>query len=311
MTVAHKKLLAIYIAVSSADAFSAMTSVIPQRAVVHPTTTMTTTSRSQGIRTPLSVLMQPTTSGSDETTTQNIDFATTKTATTTTTPLFMEPDNASTAMDVAGTPQGFLNNLQDFDLDGLLSAQQQKLRNTIGSFNLESMVNNLGKAGENFMSGELGQRGEVYVLAQGTLVLGILGGGIPYIGDFLYLIGGPGMLTLGLGIIALGLRDIGPSLNLWTAPTPNTKLVTTGVFNEVRHPIYTGLLFTMLGISFTTGSASRLILTALLWCVLDAKSDYEEEQLVNEFGEEYADYMKQVPGKFFPAELAYNLRLFW
>jgi len=265
-----------------------------------------TASRSHVVRTPSSLLMQPS-SGSDETTTKITDL-TTKTATT---PLFMEPDNASTAMDVAGTPRGFMNNLQDFDLDGLLSAQQQKLRKNLGSFNLESIVNNLGKAGENFMSGEIGQRGEVYVLAQATLVLGILGGGIPYLGDFLNFICGPGMLTLGVGIITLGLRDIGPSLNLWTAPTPNTKLVTTGVFNEVRHPIYTGLLCTMLGISFATGSASRLILTALLWCVLDAKSDYEEEQLVNEFGEEYADYMKQVPGKFFPAELAYNLRLFW
>lgn len=152
----------------------------------------------------------------------------------------------------------------------------------------------------NVLSGELGTRGEAFVATQVFLVLCILFGGLPLLGDFLNILCGPVLAVLGVIVCALGIMDMGASLSPWPVPTGD-DLVTDGVFSVVRHPIYSGLLAIMAGFSVATGSAARLLLTAALWYALDLKSDYEEEQLLKEHAE-YKAYQEAVPGKFVPAE---------
>jgi len=153
----------------------------------------------------------------------------------------------------------------------------------------------------NMLSGEFGKRGEAYVATQVFLVLCILFGGLPVLGDALNFICGPILIALGAGVCALGIIDMGASLSPWPVPTGD-DLITEGIYSKMRHPIYSGLLAIMAGFSIVTGSAPRLLLTAALWYALDLKSDYEEKQLVEEF-DEYEAYREQVPGKFFPQEI--------
>jgi protein-S-isoprenylcysteine O-methyltransferase Ste14 len=105
-------------------------------------------------------------------------------------------------------------------------------------------------------------------------------------------------MIAGAAAAILGVVDMGSSLSPWPVPTGD-DLVTDGIYSQMRHPIYAGLLAIMAGFSVVTGSAPRLLLTAALWYLLDLKSDYEEKQLVKEFAE-YSSYREAVPGKFFP-----------
>ena len=65
----------------------------------------------------------------------------------------------------------------------------------------------------------------------------------------------------------------------------------------------TALLMLSSGLSILTNSADRLLLTALLWYLLEVKATKEEEYLVGRYGSEYTDYQQKVPGKFFPSDL--------
>jgi len=54
----------------------------------------------------------------------------------------------------------------------------------------------------------------------------------------------------------------------------------------------------------------RLVLSLVLYVLLDVKSDYEEEGLVGKFGQEYVEYRKQVTGKFVPERIGKALDRF-
>ena len=66
--------------------------------------------------------------------------------------------------------------------------------------------------------------------------------------------------------------------------------------------MYAGVLSGMVGLSIVTEDVVRMVLTWLLYFVLDAKSGYEEVKLVEVYGEEYEGYREEVRGKFFPED---------
>lgn len=86
----------------------------------------------------------------------------------------------------------------------------------------------------------------------------------------------------------LGLRQVvGP------ARGAESKLVTTGLYRYVRHPLYTaGLLFLWLTPVMTT---TLLALFLSLSLYLYVGSYFEERRLLAEFGDAYADYQRRVP----------------
>jgi len=159
---------------------------------------------------------------------------------------------------------------------------------------------------DSIKSGEFGKRGEAYVLAQVTLVLCILGGGISDVGNsFLQFACGPGLSTIGLTIILMGISDLGDSLSPFPVPLEKdtSTLKTSGIFEYIRHPLYSGLVLSAFGFGVSTGSPLRLLLTAALFCALSYKMDYEEKALLEKYPDEYEKYMKEVPGRIFPSEL--------
>lgn len=159
---------------------------------------------------------------------------------------------------------------------------------------------------DNLTSGNVGSRGEVYFVAQVALILCVLYGTIPMLGDLLTFVLGPCTLLLGIVTAVLGLKDLGASnLSPWpkVPETENASLITNGIYGEVRHPIYAGLLATCLGFSVWTGSAMRVVLTFMLYYLLDLKSDFEEKSLSDKFGNSYVQYQYEVRGKFVPHQL--------
>ena len=155
--------------------------------------------------------------------------------------------------------------------------------------------------------GEWGNRGEGYVAAQFGILLCIALGTVPLVGGLIDAVLGPALIFLGLGVLYASAIQLGDALTPFPAPLKGApsggdggpRLIRSGVYSLVRHPMYAGTLCGMAGLSVLTDSAMRLILTVVLASVLDAKSDYEERGLEEAYPE-YAEYRRQVEGKFVP-----------
>jgi protein-S-isoprenylcysteine O-methyltransferase Ste14 len=131
-------------------------------------------------------------------------------------------------------------------------------------------------------------------------------------------------------VVFKAFADLGSeSLSPFPSPPKGAALKMDGIYSQMRHPMYTGLLMVMAGLSIASNSADRLLLTGLLWYLLEVKADKEEgeccmekkgcsaifvyishqpifcraDYLMEEYGQEYSDYKAAVPGKFVPEGL--------
>ena len=73
------------------------------------------------------------------------------------------------------------------------------------------------------------------------------------------------------------------------------RVIRTGIFSYTRHPLYLSTMLLYLGLVVATLSVAALILWAIICVFYDRISAYEEERLVERFGEEYTEYTRQVP----------------
>lgn len=77
------------------------------------------------------------------------------------------------------------------------------------------------------------------------------------------------------------------------------KVISTGVYGFVRHPLYLGCLLMMLGAPLLVGSAYSFIFVAVMLGILIGRIIGEEKMLVHEL-KGYADYTKKVPYRLIP-----------
>ena len=71
------------------------------------------------------------------------------------------------------------------------------------------------------------------------------------------------------------------------------ELVTRGPYRWVRHPIYTGVLFSFLGTSLALGRVGNLFAIAIMLTIFAYKIRLEEKVLDQHFGERYAEYRRR------------------
>lgn len=70
-------------------------------------------------------------------------------------------------------------------------------------------------------------------------------------------------------------------------------LITTGIFEHIRHPVYAGGLMGIVGIYLAFRSIIMLIMVSTLYfMVIRHRLLFEEQLLIREFGEDYKKYMK-------------------
>jgi protein-S-isoprenylcysteine O-methyltransferase Ste14 len=74
----------------------------------------------------------------------------------------------------------------------------------------------------------------------------------------------------------------------------NHELMQTGPYAIVRHPIYSGFLLAMLGTAIAFGEVRGLIAFALALVAWRMKSLVEERFMIDQFGEQYAQYKNDV-----------------
>jgi len=78
------------------------------------------------------------------------------------------------------------------------------------------------------------------------------------------------------------------------------KIITTGPYRFVRHPIYTGWLAAMFGTALTAGTGDALCGVALVALAFVIKLRREEKLLTTEFGDEYRRFQQNVPAALVP-----------
>ena len=148
----------------------------------------------------------------------------------------------------------------------------------------------------------LGPRGEGWVILQVVLlaVAGIAGlATVAGIGPFLLTatgtygtvvrIAGAAILVFGAIQARRGVRDLGSNLTPLPQPTDDSRLVQTGIYRRVRHPIYGGIILMAIGWALLTASLVALVIAALLIPFFWLKSSLEEAWLAERFTE-YAAY---------------------
>ena len=86
-------------------------------------------------------------------------------------------------------------------------------------------------------------------------------------------------------------------------PTHKTRadhvLVTTGPYHWVRHPLYSAGTMFFLSMGLLSAKWIFMALVGVMVVFLPVRIPREEANLIEEFGDEYRDYMKRT-GRFFP-----------
>jgi protein-S-isoprenylcysteine O-methyltransferase Ste14 len=72
-------------------------------------------------------------------------------------------------------------------------------------------------------------------------------------------------------------------------------VIRKGVFGIIRHPMYMGEILLYLGLLFFSTSLAAIGVWIIIIAFLHYISRYEEKLLLTRFGDEYRQYMKDVP----------------
>jgi protein-S-isoprenylcysteine O-methyltransferase Ste14 len=91
-------------------------------------------------------------------------------------------------------------------------------------------------------------------------------------------------------------RTLGRQLRIDAGLNPDHKLVRSGVYRLVRHPIYTSMLCLLLGTGFMITPLAMLLLSTLLFMIgTEIRVRIEDGLLASRFGDESRDYQRNVP----------------
>jgi protein-S-isoprenylcysteine O-methyltransferase Ste14 len=153
-------------------------------------------------------------------------------------------------------------------------------------------------AGGSLSSGVREDRSNRWVIVALTII-GLVAGYLPALTDRLnfWTINGDAVRWLGVALYA-----VGGALRLWpvyvlgyrfsglVAIQPGHALVTTGIYNVIRHPSYLGLFVNALGWALAFRSVVGVLLALLTLGPLVGRIVAEERLLQSQFGSEYDAY---------------------
>jgi protein-S-isoprenylcysteine O-methyltransferase Ste14 len=110
-------------------------------------------------------------------------------------------------------------------------------------------------------------------------------------------------ITLSLLLVIIGVVFIlGAFFKIGSVPSLKAKsnLVTQGVYGIVRHPIYAGTILTFLGLILFKNALGSLFYFPVSIGLYFLMTIFEERSLINEYGQEYLDYQRNVRKRIIP-----------
>ena len=117
--------------------------------------------------------------------------------------------------------------------------------------------------------------------------------GVGVLPDWVFYVG---ILLMFLGIIVRqwAIAVLGRFFSLTVRVAEDHRVVEKGPYRWVRHPSYTGVLITFIGLSLAVQSLGALIVLLVVFSVsFGYRMRVEEKALQSELGDDYASYMKR------------------
>ena len=91
------------------------------------------------------------------------------------------------------------------------------------------------------------------------------------------------IIIIALILMLVAIKDLGHNLSPFPRPKTNSKLITTGIYRYMRHPMYYSLIIISFGVFLTKLSFYYLCLTISLSLLIKFKIVLEEQYLKNKF----------------------------
>jgi protein-S-isoprenylcysteine O-methyltransferase Ste14 len=107
-------------------------------------------------------------------------------------------------------------------------------------------------------------------------------------------LGGIALILAGLGFAIWARLHLGTNWSGQPVIRIDHELVRSGPYAIVRNPIYTGILIAIAGTTIVIGEFWALAVTLILLLVLLVKIRMEEKFLLEEFGDSFIQYKKEV-----------------
>lgn len=109
---------------------------------------------------------------------------------------------------------------------------------------------------------------------------------------------------LGFGVLAILLAywvfsNLGNNVSPSVATRREHRLVTSGPYRWVRHPLYSMGMLSYLGFAMLSANWVIAVLSIAVFVVLNIRLPQEEASLIEKFGDEYRQYMQRT-GRFLP-----------
>ena len=144
-------------------------------------------------------------------------------------------------------------------------SRKQFLSDLVGGVQtvLTSLVANTG--------GEFGTRGESYIgviLVLSSCIIVGLHNILEMLIRVLIRISGSLYVAVGIAMMVAGLFELKSNASLFYLPVERNKLVTSGIFRFVRHPVYGGLVLLCMGLSINSQRWEKVVLSVVLGIVL-------------------------------------------
>jgi protein-S-isoprenylcysteine O-methyltransferase Ste14 len=118
-------------------------------------------------------------------------------------------------------------------------------------------------------------------------------GGVARLSDWVFYLG-IFLMLLGIGLRQWAIAVLGRFFSLNVRVVEEHKVVDKGPYRWVRHPSYTGLLITFIGLSLAVQSLGALLVLLVVFTVsFGYRIRVEERTLLTELGDSYASYMKR------------------
>ena len=105
---------------------------------------------------------------------------------------------------------------------------------------------------------------------------------------------GAAITSAGLLLCVWARRHLGRNWSRAVTLKEDHELITSGPYAVVRHPIYTGLLFALIGSALARGEWRGVLGVALIFAALWFKLRLEERWMREQFGAAYEAYSRRV-----------------
>lgn len=104
------------------------------------------------------------------------------------------------------------------------------------------------------------------------------------------------LVVLGLAFTWTARLHLGPLWSSTSAPTEDHRIVDTGPYGIVRHPVYAGLLLAVIATAIERGRIEAIAAALVLIAGVSLRAKLEERFLKRDLGDEvYGSYRRRVP----------------